>query len=60
MKKFDDLIYRFGLHDTEISGVAFVNGGVLLLLEDGVYFLDEVGKETNKTSSCKIFLKICI
>lgn len=56
MKYFDDLIYRFGLHDTEISGIEFFRGGVLLLLEEGVYLLNEVGKETNKTPSCKIFL----
>jgi len=58
MKKFDDFIYKYAFHDTIINDIESIDGQIILYVKDGIYTLDEFGKETRKTSSCKIVLSI--
>lgn len=53
-----DSCFKYGLHDTEINAIEFVNGKINLIFNTGVYKLNEEGKETEKTSKCIVALEI--
>lgn len=59
MKNFEEFLYKYGLHDCKIDNISLFDEGAIFFLNSGIYNLDSNGKETNKTSNCKmsIFIK---
>ena len=58
MNSFNDYIYRYGLHDCVVNDI-FVEGEQLVFgFAQGVYVLDDYGKERNLTESCKMIVKV--
>lgn len=50
--------YQYGLHDTTINKITCTDGGIILQFNDGVYLLDDTGKETVLSKKCYLELKI--
>ena len=50
--------YQYGLHDTEINRIKCTNNGIILEFDNGVYLLDDTGKETRLSKKCCLELKI--
>lgn len=53
-----ELKYQYGLHDTIINRITRTNVGIILEFNDGVYLLDDTGKETVLSKKCNLELKI--
>ena len=53
-----ELKYQYGLHDTVINKITRTNVGIILEFDDGVYLLDDTGKETVLSKKCNLELKI--
>jgi len=58
MVKFNDYLYKYGLHDTIVNDISMDNNKLIFCFNDGVYQLDELGKETTLTSKCKMTISI--
>lgn len=57
--KFDNII-KYALHDTEISKVVYNNNfKITFCFKTGIYLLNQIGKEAEKTQQCvlDIFLR---
>ena len=50
--------YQYGLHDTVINKIVSTEVGIILQFDDGVYLLDDTGKETVLSKKCNLDLKI--
>ena len=48
----------YGLHDTEINRITCTDVGIILEFSNGVYLLDNTGKETVLSKKCYFELKI--
>lgn len=53
-----EIKYQYGLHDTVINKITRTNVGIILEFDDGVYLLDDTGKETVLSKKCNLELKI--
>lgn len=51
-------IIKYGLHDTAFDFIEINSDGITLLFADGVYFLDENGKEVSLSKECRLKLTI--
>lgn len=49
---------EYGLHDTSVNDIIIEENGVILLFQDGVYFLNDAEKETALSKPCKMCIKI--
>lgn len=61
LNMFDKIILNFekyGLHDATMNNVELYQDGLNLIFDNGIYLLDENGKEKNLTGKCNIELKI--
>ena len=50
--------YQYGLHDTVINRITRTDDGIILEFDNGVYLLDDTGKETVLSKKCYLELKI--
>lgn len=50
--------YQYGLHDTVINRITRTNDGIVLEFDDGVYLLDDTGRETILSKKCYLEIKI--
>lgn len=50
--------YQYGLHDTEINRITRTDVGIILEFNNGVYLLDDTGKEIVLSKKCYLELKI--
>ena len=50
--------YKYGLHDSRINKVDFKNDTLTLSFDEGAYNLDSNGRETEKTTSCKLVITL--
>lgn len=48
-KNLFNKLTNYGLHDTEITKITITKNVIAFFFNDGVYNLNEVGKETEKT-----------
>lgn len=48
------MFLKYGLHDTEITSVSAESDSISFLFADGVYLLDEKGRETTRTGKCEL------
>ena len=48
----------YGLHDAYIYDILLEENGISLLFNDGVYLLDENGKETQLSAPCKMLINV--
>lgn len=58
MGDFMILQNKYGLHDTEINEISVTDKGIGLFFADGVYRLDDSGKETVLTPKCSLLIAI--
>lgn len=49
---------NYGLHDCKISKIEYKESAFEFYFDSGVYLLDNIGKETNLTSKCKMVLTL--
>ncbi|MBD5585231.1 MAG: hypothetical protein HDQ88_09115, partial [Clostridia bacterium] len=56
MAQFSD--NKFCLHDTEVSAIECLNNKINLIFNDGIYVLNDKGKEAEKTLKCAMSLEI--
>ena len=49
---------EYGLHDTFINDIIVEENGLIFLFQEGVYILDDMGRETTLSKPCK--MNICI
>lgn len=49
---------KYALHDTQINKIVCNHQGVELYFENGVYLLDETGKETAPSAPCRLVITI--
>ena len=49
---------EYGLHDTFINDIIVGENGLIFLFQEGVYILDDMGRETTLSKPCK--MNICI
>lgn len=50
--------YQYGLHDAQINKITCTNEGIILEFYNGIYILDESGKEAELSKKCYLELKI--
>ena len=55
---FNDFLYTYGLHDTEITDIFIEDNKVVFCFGNGVYQLDSTGRETELTVPCKMYVDI--
>lgn len=53
-----EIKYQYGLHDTVINRINRTDDGIILEFDNGVYLLDDTGKETVLSKKCNLELKI--
>lgn len=58
MKKIDEYLYKYGLHDCVVERIYVQNNSLAFCFNTGVYNLNEKGAETTKTTSCLMCLEI--
>lgn len=51
-------LFQYGFHDTELSSIYGENLEISLIFDNGIYLLDESGKETVLTEPIKIVLTV--
>lgn len=49
---------EYGLHDTSINDINIEENGLVFLFQEGVYILDNTGKETSLSKPCKMRIYI--
>ena len=49
---------EYGLHDTYINDIIIEENGLTFLFQDGVYTLNDAGKEISLSKPCKMYIKI--
>lgn len=54
----DEVKYQYGLHDTVINRITRTDVGIILEFNDGVYLLDDTGRENVLSKKCYLELKI--
>ena len=50
--------YQYGLHDTVINRINCTKSGIILEFDNGVYLLDETGRETVLSNKCYLKIEI--
>ena len=58
MNYFDEYLYKYGLHDCKLNKMEIKNGILHLYFDQGVYELDERGKEISLTGSCTVMIEL--
>ena len=58
MKNIFKELNNYGFHDTKITSISCLNLEVKIEFDNGIYFLDENGKETKLSNPIEINLKI--
>lgn len=58
MKNIFIELNNYGFHDTKITSISCLNLEVKIEFDNGIYFLDENGKETKLSNPIEINLKI--
>ena len=58
MKKIYSYFYKYGLHDCKANALSFANGDFIFDFSDGVYALDEKGREKEVTQRCKLVVSL--
>ncbi len=53
-----EIKYQYGLHDTVINRIIRIDDGIILEFDDGVFLLDDLGRETVLSKKC--YLKVQI
>ena len=53
-----EIKYQYGLHDAQINKITCTDEGIILEFHNGVYILDDSGKETELSKKCYLELKI--
>ena len=54
----NEVKYQYGLHDTAINRITRTDDGIILEFDDGVYLLDDTGREAALSKKCCLALKI--
>lgn len=49
---------KYGFHDTEITKCVVSNNKVVVFFSKGVYLLDDDGRETSLTASCRMEISV--
>lgn len=49
---------EYGLHDTYVNDIIIEENGLTFLFEEGVYILNDTGKETSLSKPCKMCINI--
>lgn len=49
---------EYGLHDTSVNGIIIKENGLTFLFQEGVYILNDAGKETSLSKPCKMCINI--
>lgn len=49
---------EYGLHDTNVNDIIIEKNGLTLLFREGVYILNDAGKETSLSKPCKMNINI--
>lgn len=49
---------NYGLHDTSVHGISIEDGGLSFSFENGVYILNDEGRETVLSNPCKMLISI--
>ena len=58
MKRFDEYLYKYGLHDCTIDQLFCENEKIIFCFDSGIYELNVSGVETTLTKSCKMIIEI--
>ncbi len=58
MNNIINTLFQYGYHDTEITSIESSENTIILYFNNGLYFLDESGKETSLSSPLKIIIEI--
>lgn len=58
MNNIINTLFQYGYHDTEITLIESFENTIILYFNNGLYFLDESGKETSLSSPLKIIIEI--
>lgn len=58
MNNIFEQLFQYGFHDTEISSIDGDGLEVKLTFDNGIYLLDESGKETTLSKPMRVVLKI--
>ena len=58
MNCFNEYLYKYGLHDCKLNKMEIKNGILCLYFNQGVYELNEDGKETSLTGSCILSMQL--
>lgn len=58
MNKVFSEIFKYGFHDTEITSISIDKNDIQIFFENGLYLLDDSGKETTLTGSIILILSI--
>ena len=53
-----DSIFKYGYHDSVLSCIEIQSESVILIFEDGVWNLDNDGKEISKTRSVQLIINL--
>ncbi len=54
MHNFHEYLYKYGLHDCRLDDILFENGNIVFCFHSGVYRLNSVGKEIERTAACRM------
>src|SRR5574344_2042752 len=58
MDNIFEQIFRYGFHDTDLTSILCENGQISLSFNNGIYILDENGKEEKLSKALQIVLEI--
>lgn len=58
MNNIFEQLFQYGFHDTEISSIDYEDLQIKLNFDEGIYLLDEKGKETVLSKPMQVILKI--
>ena len=58
MNNIFEKLFQYGFHDTEISSMECENLEINLNFDEGIYLLDETGKETILSKPMQVILHI--
>ena len=58
MHNFHEYLYKYGLHDCRLDDILFEIGNIVFCFHSGVYRLNSVGKEIERTAACRMVKEI--
>ena len=58
MNGFYEYLYKYGLHDCTMNCVEIKNNMLVCHFEQGVYYLNDFGKEMSNTSKCAMIINL--